>query len=239
MTQHNKTARTVGILFLVSYLGFGIGTWMLHTLTSASDFPFNIEADRLSLIAGVLIESLNEIAIVGISVMLFPILKKYGEGLALGYVAFRVLEALMYWIGHAGLLSLISLSDGQHMGSADAATFESAAMLMDAQRNWSAEMATLPFIVGALILYAILYRSALVPRTLSILGLVGVGGLVVGNVLAQFGIGHNAWYMMVLFVPIMASEIILALWLIVKGFSADARDPLTQPHSESSMLRPA
>ena len=96
MNSNRKTAIIVGALFLISYLGLITGAFFfLEPILNAPDYLINVYPNATQVIIGVLLESINGAAVVGIAVMLFPILKQHNEGLALGYVGVRVIEAVL------------------------------------------------------------------------------------------------------------------------------------------------
>ena len=93
MNTYKKTARIVGALFLTAMVTSLLGGIWLESILNAADYLINVSANETQVILAVLLELINGIAIVGIAVMMFPILKKHNEALALGYVGFRIIEA--------------------------------------------------------------------------------------------------------------------------------------------------
>ncbi len=118
-----------------------------------------------------------------IGAMLFPILKRYGEGLAFWYAGMRVIEAVTLIVGTVSVLSLITLSqEYTAAGSAEAPSFQASGAFALAVRHWAADvMLAVFFIAGALILYSMLYKSKLVPRFISVWGLISIALLTAGN----------------------------------------------------------
>jgi hypothetical protein len=215
-----RAARVAGVLLsLVSYLGIGLGTALLAPVRDASRDLLTIAPDRGLVQAGVLLELVNVAAIVGFAVVLFPYLKRAGEGMALGYVAMRVLEGAAYLVAGISTVSLVALSEDVAEG-ADAATYGALQAAALAQSESAGVMATPPFVVGAVLLYALLYRSRLVPRWLSVWGLIAVGLVVASNVFAPDTLELSP--AAVLVVPMIVNEFWLAGWLIVKGFDRAA-----------------
>jgi hypothetical protein len=234
MRTHRKTAIIVGILFLAGYVGVFAGSAFYAPILDAPDYLGEIYPNESQLVIGMLIELLNDIAVVGIAVLLFPILKRYGEAIALGYVAFRVIEAGTLIVSKISILSLIPSSQEYiAAGAPQASYFQALGTVAMAERLWAAKMQTVFFILGALLLYYLLYRSQLVPRFISVWGLVAVASLTAANVLGVPDPTQGFEPAMILYFPIFVSEILLAVWLIAKGFSASATDtpPGTVPPS--------
>jgi hypothetical protein len=225
MSAARKTAIFVGIFFLAGYIGIFMGDAITGPVLNSPDYLSSVYPHRTQLIIGMLVELLvNDIPVFGIGVLLFPILKKYGESIALWYLGMRMIEAVLLVVSKMNVLSLITLSrEYISAGAAEASYYRAAGTLALGGRYWVLEVLYLVFfILGALILYFILYRSNLVPRFISIWGFIAVAALIVGNLLdvPDFTQGFSVGQL--LFFPIMSSEILLAVWLIVKGFNPSA-----------------
>jgi len=165
----------------------------------------------------VLLESVNGIAVIGVAVMMYPILKRYNEGIALGYLAFRGVEAFLSILGSVKAASLIDLShDFLDAGSPVGSYFDTLGNMILADRHWAMEMLTVFFILSALIFYFLLYRTEIVPRYISLWGIIAIILLTTMNVIVNLGINIG---MIGLFfaLPIMANEFFIAFWLMIKG----------------------
>ena len=225
MNTNRRTAIIVGVLFLVGYVGVFLGDAISGPFLHNPDYLSNIYPNRIRVIIGLLIEVLlNDVPVIGIGVLLFPILKKFGEGVALLYAGMRVVEAVTLIVGTISALTLITLSKEYiAAGAVNASSFHASGALAKAGHHWAAGvMLTVFFILGALILYLILYRSKLVPRFISIWGLIAVASLTTANVLGVPDPTQGFRPATILYFPIMTSEILLAIWLIVKGFNPHA-----------------
>ena len=225
MNSYRKTAIIVGILFLSGYVGVFLGGAVSGPFLNDPDYLSNIYPNKIRVIIGILIEVLlNDVPVVGIGVLLFPILKKYSEGIALWYVGMRVIEAVTLIVGSISALSLITLSQEYiAAGAVDASSFQASGALALAVRSWAGDvMLTVFFIAGALILYSLLYKSKLVPRFISVWGLIAVASLITANVLGVPDLTHSFQPVMILYFPIVLSELLLSIWLIVKGFNPSA-----------------
>jgi hypothetical protein len=183
----------------------------------------SIAAHRAQVSTGGLLAIVAGMASAGIAVALYPVLKSSSAGLAVGAVAFRVIEGTLALVGATAVLSLVSVSgrfaDG---GGLDRAAYEVIDQALLAVQHWVADVgAVLAFSMGALLYYLALYRTRLVPRWLSVWGVIGVAALAVSAVLVVYGvIGPLSPTQMIIAVPIASQEMVFAVWLIAKGFAA-------------------
>jgi len=161
------------------------------------------------------------LALAMVPVMLFPIFKKHNEALALGSVVFRgALEAAIY-IAQAITLLLI-LAIGQETvkaGATDASHLQAFGTLLLQADHWLANMLSIVFSLGALMIYYIFYQSKLIPRWLSGWGLIGAVLYLAVPLASMFGFELG-----ILMLPLALQEMVLAVWLIVKGFNPSALD---------------
>jgi hypothetical protein len=168
--------------------------------------------------------------------MMFPIFKKYNEALALGYVVFRgALETVTYFGSVIIWLLLITLSQEYvKAGAPDAPYFQTLGTLLLEAADWIDYISTLAFSLGALMFYYLLYQSKLIPRWLSGWGLIGAILVLAVGLLAMFGLD-----LAILWAPLALQEMVLAVWLIVKGFnpsaiaSASAKTELSETNESS------
>jgi hypothetical protein len=193
MNSYRKTAIIVGILFLTSTVAFSMGSSFIKSY-------FNVgNLDKTPLINGVLLEIYCGIAVAGIGILMFPILRKFNKVLALGYTVFRIIECVTIIIGGIYLLSLLKLM-------------------------WNYESIIFTFTgLGGLIFSYLLYQSKLIPRYLSVLGIIGYAILLPGVLLNMWGyVDLNTSTGMFLYLPGGLFEIFLPLWFFVKGFNPSA-----------------
>jgi hypothetical protein len=154
------------------------------------------------------------LSVVGIAVLLYPVLRPHGEGLALGYVAMRILESGLLLAAAMG--ARVALGVSVAGGSPQDETSAAVALAI---REWTYITGSLLMLgVSAIILYTLLWRSRLVPAWLSLWGLAG-GVLILARGVAAVGGLEMAGEMQALFAaPIGLQEMVLAVWLIVRGF---------------------
>ena len=218
-----KTAVIVGVLFWISNVVTLVGSVVSGPIPNANVSLTTMYPHATQWVVGTLITHVNDAAIIGYAVLLFAVLKKFDEGLALGYVVFKALEATMLVVSAGTLLSLITLSQRYLAGGrADTSFFSASADLTLAQQFWASRLGTLAYLVATPVLAFLLYRSQLVPRFISIWGFVAVvmlaAGLAigVGDPTRGFQIGQ------LLVIPIILWELLFATWLIVRGFNPSA-----------------
>jgi hypothetical protein len=218
MDTNRRIARIVGASFLLSNVTFILGAVVfVEPILSAPDYLSLLSASRPQVVLGVLLEIINSVAYLGIAVLMFPILKKRFEGIALGYVGFRILEFVMQILSDISPLSLLTLSEEfVNAGAPAASSFQALGTLLLAERNWAFQMVSITFGLGALLFYAMLYQSKLIPRFISIWGLVGATVVLANTLLDMFSLTvPNLGVLMLL------NELFLGVWLIVKGFKVD------------------
>ncbi len=220
MDQDNKNARIAGISFLISYLGLIVGNLIMAPIIEAPVDLAIVEPNAVTLGTGVLLESVNGIAVIGIAVMMYTILKRVNEGVALGYLGFRGVEGFLSILGSTKAASLIELSHTYNQAG-PSPYFETLAELILADRHWTMEMLTVFFILSAFIFYFLLYRSEIVPRYISIWGFIAIVLITIMNLLIYTGVGIGT-IGIIFALPIIANEIFIALWLIVKGVDTSA-----------------
>ena len=224
MNSPRKTAIIVGVLFIIATFTYSLGDYFLGPILSAPNFLTNVSANSTQVIMAVLLELICAAAVVGITVMMFPIFKKHNEALALGYVGARIIEGVLYIVAVISLLSLLTLSQEYvKAGAPDASYFQTLGTFSMATRFWAYETLVIFFSLGALIFYYLLYQSRLIPRWLSVWGLIGAILWLAEVLLVMFGLLPPSSVLEYFFTtPIFLQEMVLAVWLIVKGFNPSA-----------------
>jgi len=222
MNSTRKTAITVGILFLIATIILIIGG--VFSLTkNETDYLTAVSANENQIILGALLEMMAAAAVVGIPIAMFPILKKYNEGLALGYVGTRIFEGLTIFLNTIVLLAILALSkEFVTAGAPDVSYFQTSGTLLLALRDTIGVLVDFPFPIGAVIFNYLLYKTKLTPRWLALLGIIGGILWLATAPLRMFGFNPEA--MEFLAFPIAAQEMILAILLIVKGFNPIASE---------------
>jgi hypothetical protein len=219
MNSNKTTARIVGSLFLIAMVASLLGGGLLESVLGAPDYLANASANTGQVWMGVYLELINGIAVVGIAIMLFPIMKQQNESIAFGYVGFRVIESIFCVVGAIIPLFLITLSQEYlKEGALGAPYFQVLGTLfITARTHLAGLLIPVFFSLGALLFYYSMYRLKAIPRFISVWGLVGVVLVLVLNFL-EVGFVLQ----MTLALPIILNEIFLGVWLIVKGFNSSA-----------------
>ena len=223
MNPKRKTAIIVGVLFIIATVFSLIGTSLIGSVIGAPDYLVNVSANKNQVILGVLFLLACAASVILIPAMMFPILKQHNEGIALGYFGLRIIEAMTFIVDAVSLLLLISLSQEYVKAGVPAASyFQTSGALLLAAHNWAFPLNPIVFGLGALMFYYLLYQSKLIPRWLSVWGLIGAPLVLALGLLGMFGD-----ILVYLALPIAVQEMVLAVWLIVKGFnpSSEPRQP--------------
>ncbi len=229
MNSDKTTARIVGVLFILAAVTAIVGLILYGPILNAPDYIIRGSANETQVIWGAFLELILAFSIIGISIMMFPILKKHNESIAIGYVCFRLLEATIIILGIISLLSVVTLSHEFAKAVApNASSFLTAGRLLVAVHDWTFLFGpNLALSLSTLTMSYLLYRSKLVPRFISVLGLIGGPLTFASAVLVMFGVylQISIWGVITA-IPVFAYEMTLAVWLIVKGFSSSTPTPL-------------
>ena len=221
MNSNRKTAGFIGALFLTAMVASLLGGGLVESVIAVPHHLVTSENETL-LIAGMLLELVNAISVVGIASLMFPIMKRYNETMAVGYLGFRIIEAVFCSMIVIAPLSLITLSREYLKAGISDVQFQAAGILAIAERASIANLLILIFFcVGAFLLYSLLYQTKLLPRFISVWGLVAVVSVLIINLLSlklEIGMGIS----MIFVLPIILNEIFMGIWLIAKGFNPSA-----------------
>ena len=222
MNTSRKIAIMVGALFLFSNVTFLLGAFVfVEPILGAPDYLTLASANRTQVVLGALLELVNGIAYVGIAVLVFPILRQRFESMALWYVGFRIIEFVMQTLSDISPLSLLRLSEEfVRAGAPESSSFQALGTLLLAERYWAFQMVTIALVLGALMFYYMLYQSRLIPRFISVWGLIGALAVLATAMLDTFGISPGS--LEFLGVLMLLNELFLGVWLIVKGFNPSA-----------------
>jgi hypothetical protein len=220
--RSRSAAVTTGVLLIVATTATVAGSGLSGPVLDRTYYLASLSGDANRVDAGLLLQFIAAGASVGIALAMYPVLRTWGRGLSLGSVVFRTIEALLYIVAAVSALSLVSVA--QRFLVADAAQRASLQVVGDSlldvrdQANLAAVMA---FSVGAFMYYYLLYHSQLVPRWLSGWGILAIILTFMACLLALFG-HHPVTTYVLLVLPIAVQEIVLAVWLIAKGFTPPA-----------------
>jgi hypothetical protein len=220
VTSNRRIALAAGVLFIITFVTSIPALYLFEpVLRDPAGYIAGSGADNTRILVGASLELFLIVANVASAVVLFPILKRQNEMLALGYVTARIVESSFIAIGLVSVLGVVSLQQ-QAGTSADAGTI---GVALAAIKDWTFLLGP-GFIVGignGILLGYLMYRSGLVPRRMAALGLIGgpliclSGILVLVGVWAEGGAGQG-----IATAPEFLWELSLGIWLTVKGFNA-------------------
>src|SRR5438876_4029989 len=176
MNSTRKIAIVVGMLFIIATVAAVLSAALTQPILNTPDYLIKIASNENQVITGALLQLINAAASVGIGISLYPILKKYNEGLALGAAGFRIIEGALDIVGLIGLIVLLTLSqEFVKAGTPDSSYFQTLGVLIQAGRDWVNNVAVLvTWCIGALMYYYLFYQNKLIPRWLAGWGLVGI-----------------------------------------------------------------
>src|SRR3954468_5699790 len=225
MNSNKKAAKIVGVLFLLAAVTAVIGLNLYNPILNDPDYLIKGTEHANQVILGALMELILVATAIGTATTMFPFLRKYNETIALWHVCFRFLEAIIITVGVISVLSLLTLSrEFVAAGAPDPDSFQASGIVLKAIHDWTFMLGPL-FMLGInTMMYSyIFYKSKLVPRFIPILGMTGATLIFICALLVMFGVIQqvSVWGA-ILALPIFANEMILAVWLIAKGFNESA-----------------
>ncbi|QHW33559.1 DUF4386 domain-containing protein [Paenibacillus rhizovicinus] len=225
MKSGQAAGKVVGVLFILAAVSSIAGLVLYDPILSGSDYLNNGAAHANQVILGALMELILVVSAIGTSITMFPFLRRYNESLALGHVCFRFMEAVIIIIGIVSMLALLTMSQEYAAnGAADEDAYLASGTVLHAVHDWTFLLGP-NFMLGInTMMYSyIFYRTKLVPRYISILGMTGATLVFAASLLEMFGaFAQVSVWGALLSLPVAANEMILAVWLIVKGFNRSA-----------------
>jgi hypothetical protein len=214
-----RTAVLVGLLFLTATAAFIVADTLTTGVLSQPDFLTVASSETSTLAtAGVLLFAQS--GVVGIAVLLYPLLKRHGESLALAHVGFRVAELAASLFYLSVPLLAIQLGSGLQDGTIDPASAAGLGALLQAQYSVAVLLIYLVTTAAGMCMAVLLYRSRLIPRWLAVLGLISYPALLVGGILDMYNVAEvTAGLGLITLAPGAVFELVLPIWLIAKGFT--------------------
>jgi hypothetical protein len=216
--EHQQRARIFGWLFALTFVTSIAGLILYDPVLNDADYILGDGADtRVTL--GALCEILLAIANIGTAVVLWPIVRRQSETLALSYVASRVVESTVIAVGLISLMSVVTLREDFAGTGADAGSLTVAGESLVAIHDWTFLLGP-GFCVGVngLLLGYLMYRSGLVPRQIAMLGIIGGPLIFVSSIAVLFGAYEQDGAHFLLSIPEIAFEASITIYVIVKGF---------------------
>ncbi len=221
MSADRKTAIWIGVLYIIGTVALVLSLAVTGGVLAGSAYLAQVAGQPNQVVVGALLVLLAGFALAMVPVVFWPVGRRYNETLAMGYVVFRGgIETILYIATALGWLLLIALSTQPDAGPIAGLVRTIEAVAWD-------QLVAIPFAFGALMFYVLLYQSRLVPRWLSVWGLVGAALYVVPPLGSMFGLSLD-----ILMAPLAVQEMVMAVWLIAKGFSPAA--VAAEPAGETS-----
>lgn len=238
MSAMRRTALVAGVFFLGTEVTSIPALLLYQPVLRDGNYLVGGDADNRVLLGG-LLELLLVVTVIGTAVTLYPVVKRQNHSIALGYVCGRLLEAAIIVVGAVSVLTVVTLRQDL-AGTADSAGAGVAAVekSLVAIHDWT-------FLIGpswilginSFLLAYLMYRMDLVPRAITVLGMVG-GALVCASATAMllgvYGQGTHT----VLALPVFAWEVSVAIWMIAKGFKPSAIAAISSPEAEGKTPLP-
>jgi hypothetical protein len=218
MSSTRKIAVITGVIFIIATVAALLAAAITPVL-NAPGYLIRLSANSNQVAAGALLYLIAAFTSAGIAIAMYPVMKGSNAGLAIGAVVFRALEAVMYMAAVVSLLSLQTLS--QQVTSAGAAERNSLQAIGDSLvsvHDHAMLLGVFAFCLGAFMYYYLFFQVKLLPRWLSGFGIVAIILMMAACVLSLFSDNPVTGYALLVF-PIALQEMVLAIWLIVKGFS--------------------
>jgi hypothetical protein len=230
MNTYRKNAVMTGVLYFLGtvfgVLCYVVGGEVLTSIISGKplagvDMLGLVAANSSQLTAGAFLTFLMGISLVAMTVFLYPVIRKASKELAMGMILFRgALEGVFYCLSTLTFLTLVMVGNQYIAAGSDSAVLQTIGNLLYKFANLAAPVSSIIFLIGCTCIYLTFYRTRLIPRWLSVWGFIGVITSLAAALLNFFhmdpGIG---FYLEMVIAP---QEIVMAVWLIVKGFNPKA-----------------
>jgi hypothetical protein len=220
MGATRTASRIVGLLILGQMAASALVNLVLEApLFGAPGFLVNAAPHSLEIGSAAVLGLINGAIFVGIAITALPILRQYSESMAYWFMALAIVSLCLSAVENMNVLSMLSLSEayGKANGS-DREPFEALRVVVASSRNWAHYIGLLIHGSTTFVLYAALYRFALIPRALAAFGLAAVTLLLITVALPLFGRS----VVFVMLAPLGVSQLLLAVWLMAKGFGGKA-----------------
>jgi hypothetical protein len=241
MNNFRKLAISAGILFII-YTSVDVLSFLFLGPLTAPNYLVSVSENAGMVGAGAVLLLIGGACASGIAISLYPVLKKFNPVLALGAVGFRISEGVLRFVSVCALLSIITLSQlFIKAGAPDSSYFQTLGELLYAAKGWVGNVGSLlAFSIGCSLYYVIFYRTKLIPRWLSIWGLVfGISGIVSCALVSIGLIAPFSTEQVVMVIPMLPQEMVLAVWLIVKGFNPSVIASLSAKTATNELLSKA
>lgn len=217
----SKSARIVGVLFLVQMFTAAISHMVFITpVLYKKDFLTAVASHSNQIINGMLLDLACGLSVFGIAVILYPLLKRFSEPIAVWYAGFRLFEWIMLIVSGVLLLTIITVSKDYVIATAPELIYlKKTGTYFREAREYSKILMLLGYCINAFLFYALLFKTKLLPRFISVWGL-GALVLLFAEVISNI-YGHSIGGIKIM-LPMGLNELFLGVWLIIKGFNPSA-----------------
>ena len=234
MNTNRRIAVIVGVLYIMGTVAGVLSVLVTQSILGASDYLTQIAANENQIVTGILFVLAMGFSLAMVPVMLFPVLRKHNENLALGYLIFRgALETVTY-IAMAICWSFLILISREYVaeGASNIAYLQTLGTIFLKGNDSISTILVIIFALDALMLYYMLYQSKLIPRWISVWGFIAIIMHFSTAFLILYGFVESGMSAIVSLInmPIFFQEMVMAVWLIAKGFSLDAIKELDDVH---------
>lgn len=228
MSTYNQFHRTnrfheslTGIFFILASATAITGLLLYDPILNHTDDLSYIKEHAHQVSLGALFELILCFSNIGTGIMLYPVLKQHHPSWSLGYVCFRLLEVVFILIGIISLLSLLSLiQENPNFAMTHTAGIPDLSSLLRTVHRWAFTLGP-HFMLGinTMIYSIVFYQSRYIPRALSLYGIIAAILILLAAILEIFGvIGTFSTSLALMALPIALFEMVLAVWLITKGY---------------------
>jgi hypothetical protein len=239
---NRKNAGIAGVLFIIGTVSGMIEGLTCSPVWNAPDYLLRISANENLITLGIILQFIMGISCAGIGLALYPILKKFSEGLAIGAVGFRLIENILQILYAISMITLMALSqEFIRAGSPTNSYFQGAGEIITTANDWMIHgFALICFSIGASMYYIVFYQHRLIPRWLSGWGLVSITLTITGSALVMIGlIPAFGTLQIAANLSILVQEMVFAVWLIAKGVNSSAAAPLSANSAPNELLSAA
>jgi hypothetical protein len=224
LNSSRTNARVTGILFMLGTAPMVAALLIFGQHLSSPDILSAVAANRAHTLIVALAMIIMGVSCAGIGISLYPALKRRSEGLALAAMGLRVVEGSLEIACAVGFFALAALSqEFTKAGSPPNSFFQSLGAAIKSINDWASNIYGLPFCAAAFIYYGIFFKARLVPRWLSVWGLAGISLMLVSIICGLLELAEaSSPILFLLNMPILVQELVLAVWLIAKGYDRGA-----------------
>ena len=232
METHKNSAKIIGILFLVALIPNIIANEIINPVLASDEYLSSFYSNRNAVVIANLLNMVCGIAMILIPVVLLPLVKEKYNQLSIGYVIFRAIEGVLFFYIAIKTFSFIDLSKNFISSPVHSDIYHAIGQTTRAEIQWSTLIYLIAYSCGAIMFYYLLLKAQLVPKWLSVWGLISVIVLAVGPIMYLFELGvfRNSSLLngMAYFAPPVAlNEFVLSIWLIVRGLKTSQTPSLT------------